>query len=395
MSGLWSITLLLAYKPAEADRQQLELALEPFGEALSSFEIDDGKAWKIEVFGESEPDAELVQAALQPLGTFTTEIAPVPDKDWVAESQRGLPALTAGPFFIHGSHHQDRLPKNKIVFEIDAGMAFGTGRHETTRGCLLALARLAKQGMKVRRPLDVGTGTGILAFAMARLFDVPVIGGDNDTDSVRVARENAALNGLRRDVKIVKSDGYRAAAIRTQAPFDLICANILANPLIDLAPALVQVLARNGRAVLSGLLQTQEKDVLAAHQALGLELDFRLRLKDWSVLVLRWAARKPAAKKPSTAKKKPAAKKASAKTTAKVPAKKPVPAGKAKKAVKKTAAKKTAKKPVAGKTAGKSVAVAQSTRAQAGSAQAKSKTKIKTERRPVSPRVTARPGRKR
>ena len=115
--GLWSITLVLPYKPAEADRQQLEMALEPFGEALSSFEIDDGKAWKIEVFGESEPDAGLVRAALRPLGDFTVEIAPVPEKDWVAESQRGLPALTAGPFFIHGSHHQDRLPKNKIVFE--------------------------------------------------------------------------------------------------------------------------------------------------------------------------------------------------------------------------------------------------------------------------------------
>jgi len=156
---------------------------------------------------------------------------------------------------------------------------------------------------------------------------------------------------------------------------------------------LAQVLARNGRAVLSGLLQTQEKDVLAAHQALGLELDFRLRLKDWSVLVLRWAARKPAAKKPSTAEKKPAAKKASAKKTIKVPAKKPVPASKGKKAVKKTAAKKA----VVRKTAGKSAAVTQSTRQRAASAPVtgKTKTKIKTERRPVSSRVTARSGRKR
>lgn len=374
--GLWSITLLLPYKPTEADRQQLEIALEPFGEALSSFEIDDGKAWKIEVFGESEPDDALVQAALQPLGDFAAEIAPVPEKDWVAESQRGLPALTAGPFFIHGSHHQDRLPKNRIVFEIDAGMAFGTGRHETTRGCLLALARLAKQGMKVRRPLDVGTGTGILAFAMARLFQVPVIGGDNDVDSVRVARENAALNGLKREVKIIKSDGYRAAAIRTQAPFDLICANILANPLIELAPALAQVLARNGRAVLSGLLQTQEKDVLAAHRALGLELDFRLRLKDWSVLVLRWASRKPAAQK-STAKKSPTAKPA-AKAKTKAAAKKPVTGVKTKTAAKKVAAKKTvAKKATSRKTAGKTNPVARRTKLGSAAAKAGRKTSVK------------------
>ncbi|HVJ31821.1 MAG TPA: 50S ribosomal protein L11 methyltransferase [Terriglobia bacterium] len=343
--GLWSITLLLPYKPAEPDRQQLELALEPFGEALSSFEIDDGKAWKIEVFSESEPDAAAVRAALWGLGDFKPEIAAVPEKDWVAESQRGLPALSAGPFFIHGSHHQGRLPQGKIVFEIDAGMAFGTGRHETTRGCLLALARLAKSGFKAKRPLDVGTGTGILAFAMARLFKVPVIGGDNDKDSVRVARENAALNGLKREAKIVNSDGYRAAAIRNAAPFDLVCANILANPLIDLAPSLAGVLARNGRAVLSGLLRTQEKDVLAAHQALGLELDFRLRLKDWSVLVLKWAAGpapKKSGKKPAPRKKAPARKPAAKKPGAKKPVVK-------KSVVKKTASRKAAAKRPAGR----------------------------------------------
>ncbi|HVJ41353.1 MAG TPA: 50S ribosomal protein L11 methyltransferase [Dongiaceae bacterium] len=351
-AGLWSITLLLPYKPAEADRQQLELALEPFGEALSSFEIDDGKAWKIEVFGESEPDAAAVQAALQILGDFKAEIAAVPEKDWVAESQRGLPSLTAGPFFIHGSHHQGKLPKEKIVFEIDAGMAFGTGRHETTRGCLLALARLAKSGFKAKKPLDVGTGTGILAFAMARLFKVPVIGGDNDKDSVRVARENASLNGLKREVKIVNSNGYRAAAIRGAAPFDLVCANILANPLIELAPALAGVLARNGRAVLSGLLQTQEKDVLAAHRALGLELDFRLRLKDWSVLVLKWAA-KPAARK---AAKKPAAKvKQTGKKAAAKKAPRKQPAAKKPAAAKSADKRKVARQPAGRKLATKKV----------------------------------------
>lgn len=365
--GLWSITLLLPYKPAEADRQRLELTLEPFGEALSSFEIDDGKAWKIEVFSESEPDAAAVRAALWGLGDFKPEIAAVPEKDWVAESQRGLPALNAGPFFIHGSHHQGRLPQGKIVFEIDAGMAFGTGRHETTRGCLLALARLAKSGFKAKRPLDVGTGTGILAFAMARLFKVPVIGGDNDRDSVRVARENAALNGLKREVKVVNSNGYRAAAIRNAAPFDLVCANILANPLIELAPSLAGVLARNGRAVLSGLLRTQEKDVLAAHQALGLELDFRLRLKDWSVLVLKWAA-KPVAKKSG---KQPAAKAGTRGKKAAAPKKAPAKKPTVKTAPKKTAPKKTAaRKAVAKKAAAKRPAARKPAKGTGGSRRA-------------------------
>jgi ribosomal protein L11 methyltransferase len=378
--GLWSITLLLPYKPELADREQLEAALEPFGEALSSFEIDDGKAWKIEVFGESEPDPVAVRSALAQLGTFAAEITRLPDKDWVAESQRNLPALNAGPFFIHGSHHQGKLPKNKIIFEIDAGMAFGTGRHETTRGCLLALARLAKRGIKARRPVDIGTGTGILAFAMAQLFKVPVIGGDNDTDSVRVARENAALNGLKREVKIVKSDGYKAAAIRNQAPFDLICANILANPLIDLAPALVQVLAPNGRAVLSGLLRSQEKDVLAAHQALGLELDFRLHLKDWSVLVLRRAVARKAVAKKKVAKKKAATKKSTArKPTAKKAAVK-------KRAAKKPAVKRpTVKRPGAKKSAAKKAAIKKTVT---------SRKAAKTARRPTSKRAAAKRSRK-
>jgi ribosomal protein L11 methyltransferase len=204
----------------------------------------------------------------------------------VAESQRDLHPIAVGPFFIHGAHDRDKRPKGKIALEIDAGMAFGTGRHETTMGCVKALLRLAKMH-RFKKPLDIGTGTGILAFAAWHLFGKPVLAGDNDRDSVRIARENAALNGLKKTVKVVLSDGYRAAAIRGGGPYDLVMANILANPLIALAPDLKKNLARNGRAVLSGLLKTQEKDVLAAHRAQGLALDFRLRLGEWSVLVLK------------------------------------------------------------------------------------------------------------
>ncbi|MGH6893169.1 MAG: 50S ribosomal protein L11 methyltransferase [Dongiaceae bacterium] len=291
---LWSIRLALDAKPAEDLRLTLEAALEPFGEAVSSFETDNGKGWLIEVFGERKPDARTVAAALKPIGRYRAAIAPVPDKDWLSESRRGLPELIAGPFLIHGSHFKGPVPKGKIALEIDAGMAFGTGRHETTRGCLLALARLAK-ARRFKRPLDIGTGTGILAFAMARLWDVPVLAGDNDRDSVRVARGNAAINGIKRQARILRSDGYRAKPIRDGAPYDLVTANILANPLIALAPGLARVLGRNGFAVLSGLLRNQEKEVLAAHEAVGLALDFRMRFGDWSVLVLRKGKRKPAA----------------------------------------------------------------------------------------------------
>ena len=285
---LWSIRLVLDHKPAEEARLALENALEPFGEAMSSFETDNGKGWLIEVIGERKPAARDVAAALKPLGKHHAEIGRVPDKDWLAESRRGLPEFKAGPFFFYGSHFKGEVPRNMIGLEIDAGMAFGTGRHETTRGCLLAVAKLAKT-RRFRNPLDVGTGTGILAFGVARLCNVAVLAGDNDKDAVRVARENAKVNELSCQVRILRSDGYRAKAIRDGAPYDLVTANILANPLIELAPDLARVLAKDGRAVLSGLLREQEKEVLKAHEAAGLELDFRLRLGDWSVLVLQKA----------------------------------------------------------------------------------------------------------
>ncbi len=290
---LWSIKLQLDHKPAEDTRLALEAALEPFGEAMSSFETGNGQGWLIEIIAQSKPAARGVSAALKPLGRYAAKIDRVPDKDWLAESRKGLPEFRAGPFFFYGSHFKGKVPKNLIGLEIDAGMAFGTGRHETTRGCLLALARLAKT-RTFKKPLDVGTGTGILAFGVARLCNVNVLAGDNDPDAVRVARENARVNKLAKQVRIVRSDGYRAKAIRDGAPYDLVTANILANPLIQLAPDLARVLAKDGRAVLSGLLREQEKDVLQAHEDAGLALDFRLRLGDWSVLVLKKGARRAA-----------------------------------------------------------------------------------------------------
>jgi ribosomal protein L11 methyltransferase len=280
---LWSIRVDFALKPDDARRLQIETVMEALGSSLSSFE--EGKGWRMETIAEAKPRAVEVRAALKPFGV-TAIIDKLPQQNWVLVSRRGLPPLKAGPFFIHGEHDRNKRPKRGIALEIDAGIAFGTGRHETTMGCLKALLRLRKSHT-FKRPLDVGTGTGILAFAAWHLYGHPVIAGDNDKDAVRVARENADINGLKKHVRIVASDGYKAKTIRDHAPYDLITANILANPLIALAPGLARNLARNGRAVLSGLLKEQEKDVLSAHVAVGLELDFRLRLGDWSVLVLK------------------------------------------------------------------------------------------------------------
>ena len=253
---LWSIRIDFALKPDEARRMQIEAVMEELGVALSSFE--EGKGWRMETIAEEKPRAGDVRAALKPFG-IAAAIGKVPQKNWVLESRKGLPPIKAGPFFIHGEHDRDKRPKKGIALEIDAGMAFGTG---------------------------------ILAFAAWHLYGEPVIAGDNDKDAVRVARENAAINGLKKHIRVVASDGYKAKAIRDHAPYDLVTANILANPLIALAPDLARNLARNGRAVLSGLMRDQEKDVLKAHHAVGLELDFRLRLGEWSVLVLKKRARR-------------------------------------------------------------------------------------------------------
>jgi ribosomal protein L11 methyltransferase len=295
---MWSIILDLAEKPRQELRLAIEEVLEPMGEALSSFETNGGRSWRIEVLAPERPSASDVRLRLRGICRVRPVIERVADKDWVAESERGLPPLSVGPFFVHGSHFKGRYRPGCIAFRIDAGVAFGTGRHETTRLCLRALLRLAERG-RYLRPLDLGTGTGILAFAMARLFECRVLAADNDRDAVRIARENATINQLADRVRVVLADRYSAPSLRAGRPYDLVTANILAGPLIDLAPGLARVLAPRGRAVLSGLLRTQEKEVLDAHQAVGLDLDFALRLKGWSALVLGHAGkRKPAAGKP-------------------------------------------------------------------------------------------------
>lgn len=282
---LWTVRVPAA---SEAETGAIEAALEPFALALSSFEADGGRGWVTEALCETKPATKEIRAALTqtPAVRARFEIAAVPDKDWVAESQRQLAPIRAGRFFVHGSHFAGRPPRGTIAIEIDAGLAFGTGRHETTRGCLLALQRLARAGRKIRSPLDVGTGSGILAIAAAKLWDVQVLASDNDGQAVAVARENVVLNGVGDRVRVVKGSGYGAAAIRARGPYDLILANILARPLVRLAPGLARHLAPGGVAVLSGLLITQEEMVLAAHRRQGLDLVWRIRLGDWSVLAI-------------------------------------------------------------------------------------------------------------
>lgn len=281
MTSLWTVRLRLAADAAEA----AEAVLEPFALALSRYEVEGGRLWEVEALVEGVPDRRAIRAALASFGK--PGFAAVPPKDWVAESRKALPPIAAGRFYLRGSHVEGPTPRGRLALLIDAGAAFGTGRHETTKGCLIVLDRLARAGRRFSRILDLGCGSGVLALAAAQLWPGSVLAADNDPDAVRVARENAALNGLADRIRVIRSRGFAAAGLRRAGPFDLLLANILAGPLVRLAPGLARNLAQGGRAVLSGLLTSQAAEVLAAQRRRGLVLESELRLGDWSVLLLR------------------------------------------------------------------------------------------------------------
>src|SRR5262249_49056723 len=263
----------------------VEPVLEPLGVAVSRFQNAGG--WSVEALCEQRPHTGAVQRALKALGAPPATIAYVPPKNWVAETQRMLAPLRIGRFFFHGSHFDGRPPRAAISLQIDASLAFGTGRPETTRGCLLALDRLARSGQRFKRALDLGCGSGILALAIVRLWDAPVLAVDTDADAIAIARENLRINRAPDRLRVVKSYGFGAVAVKRAAPFDLIVANILAGPLCRLARGFGRHLAPGGVAILSGLMNDQEPQVIAAQERHGLKLRSRWRSDDWSVLEFR------------------------------------------------------------------------------------------------------------
>jgi ribosomal protein L11 methyltransferase len=222
---------------------------------------------------------------LSRLTGYDVLVAPLPDQDWIKQSQEGLPPVRAGRFFVYGAHDAGLVPAGVIAIRIEAGLAFGTGHHETTALCLRALSRLARR-RRFTRVLDLGCGTGVLAIAAARLWRKPVLATDIDPIAVEVARENARTNGVTPLVRVAVADGLTHPTIANLAPFDLICANILAAPLTWLAPTLSASVAPSGIAVLSGLLRNQENLVLSFYRAQGLKLRKTLRDGPWSALVL-------------------------------------------------------------------------------------------------------------
>ena len=268
---------------APADRAAaVEAVLAAGALSVGDFEISGSLQRRIEALFDVEPDEHGLARALDGL---PVTVAPFADRDWVVESQRGFQPLRIGRFYLHGSHDPPHPAGSLHDLKIDAGRAFGTGRHDSTRGCLVALDRLARH-LTVRRALDLGCGSGILAFAMARAWRVPVLAGDIDPAAVAVARENARENRLAGAIQAIRTDGFATATIRRGGPYDLITANILAPPLATLAPTLSAALAPGGVAVLSGLLAHQEAMVRSAYRSQGMRLLDRVALADWHTLIL-------------------------------------------------------------------------------------------------------------
>ena len=268
---------------APADRLGvIEAVLAAGALSFGDFEIPGSLQRRFEALYDVEPDAARLAAAL---GGLPVTVVALADRDWVSESQRLNAPIRAGRFYVRASHHPPHPAPGLHDLIVNAGRAFGTGRHETTLGCLLALDRLARR-WRVRRALDLGCGSGILALAMARAWRVPVLASDVDPDAVAVAGANVRLNRLSHLVRAVRADGLNHPAIRRGAPYDLITANILVRPLVALAPALGRALAPGGAAVLSGLLAGQQAVVGAACRAQGLRLDRHIALAGWHTLIL-------------------------------------------------------------------------------------------------------------
>jgi ribosomal protein L11 methyltransferase len=239
--------------------------------------------WQVQVYFPADPLPE-ERTALAHLGRFS--FAPLPDANWVAKSLEGLAPVKAGPFIVHGSHDRTKLRPNDIGIEIEAGMAFGTGHHGTTAGCLIAIDRVAK-ARKIRNALDVGTGSGVLAIALAKRAKAHVVASDIDPVATRVARENVRLNHVAPLVHTLTAAGLSHAAIERHAPYDLIVANILAAPLVALAPAIRRSLAPDGTVILSGLLIEQERRVANMYRSVELVREAALHRDEWSTLTLR------------------------------------------------------------------------------------------------------------
>jgi ribosomal protein L11 methyltransferase len=275
----------------QSAKRVVDLLTESFfdGQAVIAAFEDPGGRWHVTMHFAEAPDQESIRelvslAAGEIAGDIAFDI--VEARDWVKATLDQLVPVRAGRFIVHGRHDRAKVPLNKIAVEIEAALAFGTGHHGTTRGCLLLLDHVLK-AYRPRRVLDLGTGTGVLAISAAKALHIKLLASDIDPLSVKVARENARLNGTGDLVNIIRASGFSAPQFERDRPFDLVLANILANPLRQMATPMARHLASSALLILSGLLPHQAQGVIAAYRARGLILERHIQIEGWSSLLMR------------------------------------------------------------------------------------------------------------
>jgi ribosomal protein L11 methyltransferase len=281
-----ALTTLSEKSHAEALGEALE-GLEPSPIGVGIFEVEDGNGfWEVGGYFLEVPNDINLALLAAAYGAKPFVISEVPDQDWVAKVRRELPPVEAGRFFVYGSHDAEHLPADRIGLLIEAAMAFGTGHHGTTLGCLRAFDRLLDQNYIFNNVLDLGCGTAVLAMAAARASSINVIASDIDSIAVEVANANIVANDLINRVTCIESIGFNDHDLLNAAPFDLIFANILKGPLIDLAPEISSNLKIGGIVVLSGILTEQAAEVLGIYEAQGITLLEREDIGEWVALTL-------------------------------------------------------------------------------------------------------------
>lgn len=284
-----ALTLLDTRANAEALGEALE-RLDPEPTGVGVFELEDGSGlWEVGGYFTEQPDDTGLALLAAAFSARPFTISEVPETDWVAKVRRELHPVEAGRFFVYGSHDADKVPDQSVPLLIEASMAFGTGHHGTTLGCLRALDRLLGEGWSAGSVADIGCGSAVLAMGAARMWTVPVLASDIDPVAVEVAEANVAANDLTGRVTCLEATGFDHPDLASAAPFDLVFANILKGPLIDLAPDMAAHMSTGGYAILSGILNDQADEVRTVYASNGFNLHHEERIVDWTTLTLRLA----------------------------------------------------------------------------------------------------------
>lgn len=286
MPTFTALTTLEGKAAADALGEALE-ALEPAPTGVGVFEVeDDSGLWEVGAYFTDSPDEIALALLAKAHGAKDFVVSELPEVDWVAHVKRELVPVEAGRFFVYGAHDADRVPPGKVALKIEAAMAFGTGHHGTTLGCLTALDTMVERGVVKKNVADIGCGTAVLAMAAAKVWPSPVLASDIDEVAVDVATANVRANGLEESVHVIEAAGFDHPDLASAAPFDLVFANILNGPLMALAPDMQVHISVGGQAILSGILNPQADEVIARYEAQGFTLDSRTEHGDWTTLVL-------------------------------------------------------------------------------------------------------------